>query len=184
MMMMTRRLTLDDIRYNPSTGWVTAAPVWAYAKGWPMAEVWAGVMRELQALAEASYEAEVRRFRESLRRVADGTAAEWEKQAFALMGVSQPVRATPRMLYRTRMRQYCRICSAEFFARLPTRYCSRRCLRARWKWRWKWRRRPSRARVKEDQRCRHCGLPFTPGRSDARYCSVRCRVAAHRTRRS
>jgi hypothetical protein len=28
--------------------------------------------------------------------------------------------------------------------------------------------------------CAHCGEPFTPARSDARYCSGRCRVAAHR----
>jgi hypothetical protein len=28
--------------------------------------------------------------------------------------------------------------------------------------------------------CEHCGQPFTPARSDARTCSIRCRVAAHR----
>jgi hypothetical protein len=28
--------------------------------------------------------------------------------------------------------------------------------------------------------CAHCGQTFTPKRSDARYCSGRCRVAAHR----
>ena len=31
--------------------------------------------------------------------------------------------------------------------------------------------------------CRHCGVEFTPTRSDARYCSGRCRVAAHREAR-
>lgn len=30
--------------------------------------------------------------------------------------------------------------------------------------------------------CGHCGKPFTPKRSDARYCSGRCRTAAHRCR--
>jgi hypothetical protein len=30
--------------------------------------------------------------------------------------------------------------------------------------------------------CEHCGTSFTPSRSDARFCSLRCRVAAHRTR--
>lgn len=29
--------------------------------------------------------------------------------------------------------------------------------------------------------CDHCGNHFHAGRSDARYCSGRCRVAAHRT---
>ena len=28
--------------------------------------------------------------------------------------------------------------------------------------------------------CAHCGATFTPKRSTARYCSTRCRVAAHR----
>lgn len=28
--------------------------------------------------------------------------------------------------------------------------------------------------------CEHCGEMFTPTRSDARFCSTRCRVAAHR----
>lgn len=32
--------------------------------------------------------------------------------------------------------------------------------------------------------CEHCHAPFEPWRSDARFCSGRCRVAAHRTRRS
>jgi hypothetical protein len=30
--------------------------------------------------------------------------------------------------------------------------------------------------------CAHCGQEFTPSRSDARFCSGRCRVAAHRAR--
>jgi hypothetical protein len=31
--------------------------------------------------------------------------------------------------------------------------------------------------------CRHCGTPFLRQRTTARYCSTRCRVAAHRGRR-
>lgn len=30
--------------------------------------------------------------------------------------------------------------------------------------------------------CAKCGNEYTPPRSDGRYCSVRCRVAAHRQR--
>lgn len=37
-------------------------------------------------------------------------------------------------------------------------------------------------RVDRSRMCAHCAVPFTPARSDARYCSVRCRVAAHRAR--
>jgi hypothetical protein len=34
----------------------------------------------------------------------------------------------------------------------------------------------------EPRPCGRCGEPFTPTRADARYCSVRCRVAHHRGR--
>src|ERR1035437_10840051 len=30
--------------------------------------------------------------------------------------------------------------------------------------------------------CRHCGNGYIPRRSDSRYCSTRCRVAAHRAK--
>ena len=30
--------------------------------------------------------------------------------------------------------------------------------------------------------CSHCGGPFAPKRSTARYCGARCRVAAHRAK--
>jgi len=33
-------------------------------------------------------------------------------------------------------------------------------------------------------RCERCGEPFAPTRSDARYCSTACRVAAHRDRKA
>jgi len=43
--------------------------------------------------------------------------------------------------------------------------------------------RNERRRVENDARaCERCDEPFTPRRSDARYCSSRCRVAAHRAR--
>ena len=35
----------------------------------------------------------------------------------------------------------------------------------------------------EPRACEHCGEPFTPARSDARYCSTAHRVAAYRERR-
>jgi hypothetical protein len=34
----------------------------------------------------------------------------------------------------------------------------------------------------EPRPCSHCGQPFTPERSTARYCSTRCRVAFHRAK--
>jgi hypothetical protein len=32
--------------------------------------------------------------------------------------------------------------------------------------------------------CAHCGDPFKPQRTTGRYCSTRCRVAAHRARKA
>jgi len=40
--------------------------------------------------------------------------------------------------------------------------------------------RPSRAKVKPAIDCGHCGESFTPARKDARFCSSKCRIAAHR----
>ena len=40
------------------------------------------------------------------------------------------------------------------------------------------------ALVLQDRPCLQCGSIFTPERSTARYCSTRCRVAAHRAKPS
>ena len=59
-------------------------------------------------------------------------------------------------------------------------YCSDECRRERDHRRAvaRWANRPP--REVEDRPCDRCGETFTPTRSDARYCSGRCRVAAHR----
>ena len=38
-------------------------------------------------------------------------------------------------------------------------------------------------RAAHQRSCEHCGIEFVPARKDARFCSGRCRVAAHRARR-
>jgi len=40
--------------------------------------------------------------------------------------------------------------------------------------------RPSRAKEKIAKRCEYCDASFTPSRQDAKTCSVKCHVAAHR----
>jgi hypothetical protein len=37
-------------------------------------------------------------------------------------------------------------------------------------------------RIVRKVRCAHCGKPFKPQRTTARYCGTRCRVAAHRSK--
>ena len=44
---------------------------------------------------------------------------------------------------------------------------------------------PVTTRTDTDMRdCEKCGEPFYPARSDARFCSTKCRVAAHRAKRN
>lgn len=55
------------------------------------------------------------------------------------------------------------------------RYCTQRCRQAE----------TARFRIRSSRRvrpCEHCGDPFTPPRSDGRYCSPACRQRAYRRR--
>lgn len=77
----------------------------------------------------------------------------------------------------------CLGCGERFFRRNPgqhsTGYCSEACRRAVLAQRQRTRR--ATERVPPPPRpCDHCGVAFEPARSDARFCSSRCRVAAHR----
>lgn len=78
----------------------------------------------------------------------------------------------------------CRCCGQRFASFHGTQLCSDECatemLRAGSRERA--RARPSRAKVLDDRACEHCGDQFTPARADAKFCSVKCRVAAHRGR--
>ena len=71
---------------------------------------------------------------------------------------------------------YCGNCSRVMFTYGvgPRRYCCDNCRESATAKR--------RQDVAHDRTCQHCDQPFT-GRADARYCSTRCRVAAHRAKR-
>ena len=56
-------------------------------------------------------------------------------------------------------------------------YCSDACRKAT---RAKAKREAYRPAANQPKTCACCGAEFKPARSDARFCSVRCRVAAHR----
>ena len=71
-----------------------------------------------------------------------------------------------RTHYDRRKRARCNICQAEHLRQLKVE--SDRRYRAK------------RATPKPEQPCAHCGEMFTPKRSTARFCSTKCRVAAHR----
>jgi hypothetical protein len=83
----------------------------------------------------------------------------------------------------------CHRCGREFYrvGRVVVRYCSDSCAEAAAKQR---KAAANAARVKAqsqaraaaraDRRCGYCGEPLSALRSTQRYCSTRCRVAAHR----
>jgi hypothetical protein len=76
-------------------------------------------------------------------------------------------------------RKTCRACEREFLGRgdewSAPFYCSVGC-----KAEVQRQRRAEARKPKKPIRCAQCNERFTPRRSTARYCSARCRVAAHR----
>jgi uncharacterized OB-fold protein len=72
----------------------------------------------------------------------------------------------------------CDVCGEVFvppYGPRRRRFCSDECRRAHDRQRKAWT-----PVVHVEQSCAQCGELFVPARSDARYCSGRCRVAAHR----
>jgi hypothetical protein len=70
----------------------------------------------------------------------------------------------------------CWRCDAEYVVHGTQLFCSRECAREVRNER----RRAANALL--SRACGHCGETFRPARVDARFCSTRCRVAAHRAR--
>jgi predicted nucleic acid-binding Zn ribbon protein len=77
----------------------------------------------------------------------------------------------------------CFVCGAEFMGPWGEKHaavCSEKCYLERRRQTYKQTKQP-RPRVSHERRpCARYGEAFTPRRSDARFCSVRCRVAHHR----
>jgi hypothetical protein len=150
-----RKLTFDDIRVGSYNN-VIAAPLWAYQRddcgiNRPIAAVWADVWAELDRREE----------QEPPRRV------HWPRR---------------RGLSRCDAVRTCTICDKAFMGLNYPRNvtCSDRCHKA-WRKQNHVQSKQPRPHVSHDPKaCPQCGQPFTPKRSDARFCSVRCRVAHHR----
>lgn len=77
---------------------------------------------------------------------------------------------------------YCAVCGeAMVHAHALQKVCSERCKRARRASQVR-QTRPSRAKEQQPTTCATCGDEFTPKRKTARFCSTKCRVAAHRAK--
>ena len=73
--------------------------------------------------------------------------------------------------------RHCRQCDRPIYGWYKrTSHCSAECtLKTQYQ-----RMSEEKARLRKERPCPHCGETFKPKRSDARYCSTRCRVAAFR----
>jgi hypothetical protein len=149
---MVRKVLLSDVRVARS-GRIMTGPVWAYRRGkYGHAEPIPEAWQDLVRALEPRAEADYRR-----------RVAWWSK---AVRVQVRPPRADD---VRT-----CWVCDQQFYGACQLRTCSPACHRARQA------PRASRAKPRQETRCPTCGDVFEQTRQDARFCSVRCRVAAHR----
>jgi hypothetical protein len=183
-----RPLTLDDVRFNWH-GRVMAAPLWAFRRKSafdrpePIAALWRNVVRALRREADADYHRRLAEYRADLAAVEayHNDPAAHEDTGFRLSHGWRPREPERRVMGARRLcpgdDQYkCAVCRQWYFGgKQPSRYCSERCYRRRVRGP-----RRSRARPRQTATCAQCGEPFEQTRGDARYCSTRCRVAAHR----
>ena len=99
---------------------------------------------------------------------------------------TRPGRLGPIPQYKAIVHRECPDCHRAFllvstFRKLRCNPCQTAAIRRAWAIRK--RRERSAAAGDRSLPCDHCGATFTPERSTARYCSTRCRVAAHRAAR-
>lgn len=75
---------------------------------------------------------------------------------------------------------YCKGCGRVFYTQIETKkyclysLCGNRGLRDQKELKWR------RKHARKDRICQTCGKPFTPKRSDAKYCCNACRQKAYR----
>jgi hypothetical protein len=201
-----RTLTFDDIRVSArDRNLIIAAPTWAYEPGVtddrgrqryrPIEAAWVLIDGEFEKRRAIAAEEQRRRIEAAEAIIADESIASddrrkeraknylaglarmrhWNQIRFATAKncVSEP---TPHMIHD------CRLCGEAFFGYGRTQFCSARCYRTRRKETYVRSKQPRKpVKVEQEPRdCDYCYREFLPTRRDARFCSGRCRVAAHR----
>ncbi len=179
-----RAVKLTDLRF----GWhgrIIAAPYSAYrqddSRYKPIPAAWRNVRRILKREADAEYKAAMAEYKQDVQEVIDcknNPGADKNTEFRLSLGwlPRHPERRTVHVpSWHWWERHQCAACGLLFFGRGSTCYCSPACYKKRRR-----QPRPSRAKPKGKTACAHCGTEFEQARKDARFCSVRCRVAAHR----
>jgi hypothetical protein len=169
----TKPITRDEIRagYNVETLPANSFRKSASGDLEPIPELWAPVLRELNLEHQKLHE-------------------EWVRMGIS-EGPCRPIKVPPPLEYWGK--HYCRHCDRVFYKadKGPTqnggvmRYCSDKCVAAahracmagvvKAKAKAK-----ARAAARANRKCATCGKPIKAQRSTMKFCSVRCRVAAHR----
>jgi hypothetical protein len=168
--MRTKPITRDEIRYDVRG--IVALPINSVRKGKnglePIKKLWAPLLRSLNEAEKKHWESMVE-FR---------AAMGWESKG-----------PTPIMVSRYGWAEYyCHHCTRAFYRLNDVGYyCSNKCedavrrvsavkaTKARSEQR-------AAERAKHNNKCNMCGKPITAKRSTMKFCSIRCRVAAHRER--
>jgi hypothetical protein len=193
-----RKLKITDVRLSRS-GYVIAAPEWAFDK-WPgrygysriSYRVWKPLEDELKKLREErerADEAQRELDREHYGKVSADPDATDLARVFAqhwlrLDALGRTMRRNRRPfrpLHCPSDKRTCPVCGKKFFGHWTTATCTDACAKKR---RDATRTRKPRPHVAHELRpCAQCGERFLPHRADALFCSLRCRVAAHRAKK-
>jgi hypothetical protein len=169
--MRRKPVTRSEIRFNGR--YISALPVDAVRKEdlgriVPILELWAPLLCSL-----------------SQGRGRDD--AQWA-QFFNAIGppkTPEPMRLPDRYVWPEPRLCSCQRCGCEFY-RLggSGRFCSDVCAETFWRTSRAVRAKAARAAAHADSRCTRCNEPIAAKRSDSKFCSVRCRVAACRERKA
>jgi hypothetical protein len=159
-------MPLDSVRKNPKHYWRGPEPI---------AELWAPLLRSLNRTRNREWNS-----RTASREEQVALGIRGHKKPSPIHAPSPPRYADPckceqcsRKFWRTRLgsRRWCSDVCAEEAARIKRNAGNADRVREKSE---------ARAAARADRQCQTCGEPITAKRSTMRFCSVRCRVAAHR----
>jgi hypothetical protein len=175
--MRTKPIQRDEIRLDGLR--IIALPINSVRRGKnglePIKKLWAPLLRSINAEEKKQWEDWVRR----------GISSREKFEPIRVL--LSDVRHSPlsgHVRYYHAEKSKCQQCEREFYCLNGGYYCSDKCVaeahkaamvpitKARAK---------ARAAARADRKCEGCGKPINAKRSTMRFCSVRCRVAAHRS---
>lgn len=179
--MRTKPIHRDEIRFNG--GRITTLPIDSVRESKssfrpePIKRLWAPLLRSLNRARRKTWE--------KYKKDWDQQRGEAMKQGvwgFKEPRPPEPVRYPYPAIYGSH--QECRHCGREFLRVHWSghAFCSDRCASRARSTAQSRAKSSARARKRAEQKCLRCGAPLKAQRSTMRFCSTRCRVAAHRAR--